>query len=76
MSSDNKYIILKIAVSEFRFRFDVRPANDLERSVHKTGVVDCYYSRYQCSAYINNGELYYQSDDAVYRDKMAITEED
>lgn len=47
MSSNEKYIILVICVIDpnnplnCKFRYDVRPINDLERSLFKTGIVYC-----------------------------------
>lgn len=83
MSSNEKYIILIICSIDpnhplyCRFRYDVRPVNDLERSVLKTGIIYCYVQKEEnCLADVNDkNELLYLTQDALYLEKLIIKDE-
>lgn len=83
MSSNEKYIILVICVIDpnnplhCRFRYDVRPVNDLERSLFKTGIVYCQQNREEnCFADVSdNDELMYVTQDGLFLEKFVIKEE-
>lgn len=79
MSSNEKYIILIIcSFSYFQYRYDVRPVNDLERSVLKTNLILCYVQKDEnCLGDVNDkDELLYVTQDALYLEKLIIKEEE
>ena len=83
MSSNNKYIILIVCNIDpnhpmyCRFRYDVRPVNDLSRSVFKTGIIYCYVQKEEnCLADVNDkDELLYLTQDAMYLEKIIAKDE-
>lgn len=83
-STNSKYLILMICTIDMsksmycRYQYDVRPIDNLERSVYRTGLVNCYVQRVEnCFADVNdNDELIYLTQDALHLEKINLKGDD